>query len=438
MESQFDVIVIGAGAAGLMAAASAGQSGQRTLLLEKNRKLGVKILMSGGTRCNITHHCSVREIVAAYGRQGKFLHSALAALSPTDVIAKIEAQGVATKIESTGKIFPVSNKAIDVRDALVRIATEAGARIANESAVRSIKNVSAADQPPRFQIETDRDSFLTDKIIVTTGGKSYPGCGTTGDGYQWAIDFGHSIVPTVPALVPILCCTQWANDLKGVTLPEVGVGVWQPAEVTAKLLAAQGKSGKPKAKLLDSTTNSFLFTHWGFSGPSVLDVSRHVAMHAHKNQLELVCDFLPETKFEPFVQTLTDKKQSSGKQSVSNLLSDYFPKRFSETLIVASGVSPDQKNAELSKQQLRAIGEQVKQCRFDINRTLGFEKAEVTAGRISLKEINGKTLESKLQPGLFFAGEVLDLDGPIGGFNFQAAFSTGWLAGQSNEGLGSN
>ena len=159
-------------------------------------------------------------------------------------------------------------------------------------------------------------------------------------------------------------------------------------------------------------------------------------MHAHKNQLELVCDFLPETKFDSFIQTLTGKKQSFGKQSVSNLLNDYFPKRFSETLIVASGVSPDQKNAELSKQQLRAVGEQVKQCRFGINGTLGFEKAEVTAGGISLKEVNGKTMESKLQPGLFFAGEVLDLDGPIGGFNFQAAFSTGWLAGQSNEAFG--
>ncbi len=429
MESQFDVIVIGAGAAGLMAAASASQAGNRTLLLEKNRKLGVKILMSGGTRCNITHNCSVREIVAAYGRQGKFLHSALATLSPTDVIAKIEAQGVETKIESTGKIFPVSNKAIDVRDALVRIATQAGAEIANESPVRSIKNISSDDQPPQFKIETDRDSFLTDKIIVTTGGKSYPGCGTTGDGYQWAIDFGHSIVPTVPSLVPILCRTQWANDLKGVTLPNVGVSVWQPAEITTKLLADKGKSGKPKAKLLDSTNNSFLFTHWGFSGPSVLDVSRHVAMHPNKNELELVCDFLPETKLEPFLQTITDKKHSSGKQSVHNLLNDYFPKRFAETLIVASGTSPDQKNAELSKQQIRAIAEQVKQCRFEINGTLGFEKAEVTAGGITLKEVNGKTMESKLQPGLFFAGEVLDLDGPIGGFNFQAAFSTGWLAG---------
>ena len=250
MESQFDVIVIGAGAAGLMAAASASQSGLRTLLLEKNRKLGVKILMSGGTRCNITHDCSIREIVAAYGRQGKFLHSALAALPPTEVIGKIEAQGVATKVESTGKIFPVSNKAIDVRDALVRIATEAGTQIANESSVRSIKNVAADNETPRFSIETDRDSFLANKIIVTTGGKSYPGCGTVGDGYQWAIDFGHSIVPTVPALVPILCRTEWANELKGVTLPNVGVSVWQPAEITAKLLAAAGKSGKAKPCLL--------------------------------------------------------------------------------------------------------------------------------------------------------------------------------------------
>ena len=431
MESEFDVIVIGAGAAGLMAAASASENGQRTLLLEKNRKLGVKILISGGTRCNITHDCSVQEIVAAYGRQGKFLHSALATLPPTEVISKIEAQGVGTKVESTGKIFPVSDRAIDVRDALVRIATEAGAKIANESSVRSIKNVAASDQSPKFKIETDHDSFLTSKIIVTTGGKSYPGCGTTGDGYQWAIDFGHSIVPTVPALVPILCRTQWANDLKGVTLPNVGVSVWQPTEITAKMLAAAGKSGKPKAKLLDSTSNSFLFTHWGFSGPSVLDVSRHVAMHPNKNQLNLVCDFLPETKLEPFVETLTRKKQSSGKQSVNNLLADYFPKRFAETLVSASGVSLDKKNAELSKQQLRAISEQVKQCRFEINGTLGFEKAEVTAGGISLKEVNGKTMESKLQSGLYFAGEILDLDGPIGGFNFQAAFSTGWLAGQS-------
>jgi predicted flavoprotein YhiN len=437
---QFDVVVIGAGAAGLMAAASAAQNGQSCLLLEKNRKLGVKILMSGGTRCNITHDCSVRDIVSAYGRQGKFLHSALATLPPEEVIGKIESQGVATKVESTGKIFPVSNKAIDVRDALVSLASDAGAKIANESPVRSIQLTDGGSADAQvFQIETDRDSFTARKVIVTTGGLSYPGCGTTGDGYQWAKAFGHSIVSTVPALVPILSRCEWANDLKGITIPSVGVKVWQPAELSQQIATDKNgiaqKSGKPsrvktpKAKLLDAREGSFLFTHWGFSGPSVLDVSRFVAMHPKKNQLDLVCDFLPTENSEALLEALNKKKQATVKQSVSGILSDYFPKRFAESLISSSGVLPQQKNADLSKQQLRKIIEQVKQCRFPVNGTLGFEKAEVTAGGVSLKEISSKTMESKFQPGLYFAGEVLDLDGPIGGFNFQAAFSTGWLAG---------
>jgi predicted flavoprotein YhiN len=440
---QFDVLIIGAGAAGLMAAAAAGQAGQSCLLLEKNRKLGVKILMSGGTRCNITHHCSVRDIVAAYGRQGKFLHSALASLPPEEVIQKIESQGVATKIESTGKIFPVSNKAIDVRDALVDLAVEAGAKIANESPVRTvtaIENDSAG--PPMFRVETDRDSFVAKRIIITTGGLSYPGCGTTGDGYGWARSFGHSIVTTVPALVPILSRCQWANELKGITIPEVGVKVWQSEELSKALVAdsvdAIGspdsqktqKNGKAKkAKVLDERLGSFLFTHWGFSGPSVLDVSRFVAMHPKKNQLNLICDFLPGIKTEALTETLNQKRQAAVKQSVGGLLADYFPRRFGEALIEAGDVRLHQKNAELSKGQMRKIVQQVKECRFSVNGTLGFEKAEVTAGGVSLKEVSSKTMESKFQPGLFFAGEVLDLDGPIGGFNFQAAFSTGWLAG---------
>lgn len=435
---EFDVLVIGAGAAGLMAAAAAGQAGQSCLLLEKNRKLGVKILMSGGTRCNITHNCSVREIVSAYGRQGKFLHSALATLPPEEVIEKIESQGVATKIESTGKIFPVSNKAIDVRDALVSLAIQAGAKIANESPVRSVNLIrGSGDASVSFKVETDRDSFSAKRIIITTGGLSYPGCGTTGDGYQWAKAFGHSVEPTVPALVPILSRCEWANELKGITISEVGVKVWQSAELGMEMAEQLAPSEQPKktkkkklkAKVLHDRIGSFLFTHWGFSGPSVLDVSRFVAMHPKKNQLELVCDFLPNEKSDALYDSLANKKQTAVKQSVAGLLADYFPKRFGESLIAATDVLPQQKNADLSKQQLRRIVEQVKQCRFPVNGTLGFEKAEVTAGGVCLKEVSGKTMESKLQRGLFFAGEVLDLDGPIGGFNFQAAFSTGWLAG---------
>ncbi len=453
---------MGAGAAGLMAAASAAQRGLKTLLLEKNKKLGVKILMSGGTRCNITHNCEVREIVTAFGRQGRFLHSALSALPPLEVIKKIESQGVATKIESTGKIFPVSNKAIDVRDALVRLASEAGATIAIEQPVVQIEKLcglqngedvqlsgSEAREPdspsiraPRFLVKSIGQQNTTHSIIITTGGKSHSGCGTTGDGYGWATQFGHSIVETVPALVPILNDSPWANDLKGITIEQTSVDVWQPeqaADNSFELTKSQRKNLKPKS--LAHRDGSFLFTHWGFSGPAILDVSRAVAQHPNRKSLQLICDFYPRVPIGEFEESLRAKKREDGKQMVGNLLNDFFPKRLAEALLTSALAEPDmaapseidlrKRNAELSKHQIQSIVHQVKRCTFPINGTLGFEKAEVTAGGVNLKEVDSKTMESKLACGLFFAGEVLDLDGPIGGFNFQSAFSTGWLAGKS-------
>ena len=233
--SDWDVVIVGGGAAGLMAAASAAGFGQRTLLLEKNNKLGVKILMSGGTRCNITHHCDARGIVDAFGArrnssansansgdvsQGQFLRSALGALPPEEVVRLIEAQGVPTKVESTGKIFPVSDRAIDVRDALVNFAVESGAKLRTGQGVGSIR--FASDQ---FEIKTDSDSLTARAAIVTTGGKSYPGCGTTGDGYAWAKSFGHSIVQPVPALTPIRTTVDWAKEIKGITIEDVAIRV---------------------------------------------------------------------------------------------------------------------------------------------------------------------------------------------------------------------
>ena len=409
-----------------MAAASAAERGQKVLLLEKNKKLGVKILMSGGTRCNITHNCEVRDIVSAFGRQGKFLHSALSALPPNEVIKKIEGQGVQTKIESTGKIFPVSNKAIDVRDALVGLATKAGATILNEHSVQAIDK-----QTTEFVIQTDRGEFRCKSLIITTGGQSYPGCGTTGDGYDWAQQFGHSMTPTVPALVPILSDCQWANDLKGITIEKTVVGVWQPEQpIDPNVELTKSERKKLKAKSLVNRSGSFLFTHWGFSGPSVLDVSREVARHPNRKSLKLICDFYPTISLGELQEFLIAKKSKDGKQIVGNSLNEFFPKRLAEALLMSSNVDLQSRNAELSKHDLSSIATQVKQCQFTINGTLGFEKAEVTAGGVNLKEVDSKTMQSKTTPGLYFAGEVLDLDGPIGGFNFQSAFSTGWLAGQ--------
>ena len=432
-ESKFDVIVIGGGAAGLLAAAAAAENGARVGLLEKNRKLGVKILMSGGTRCNVTHHCDARGIVEAYGKPGRFLHSALAALSPSNVVKLVESQGVPVKVEETGKVFPVSDRAIDVRDALVRLASLAGAKLVTESPVVALDRTSTG-WSVGVEGPTGSQSLTAQAVIVTTGGKSYPGCGTVGDGYHWAERLGHTLIPPIPALVPILSNTAWANSLKGVTLERVRVAVIQLGSGQQRgPHGDQGKAGhrrKLKDAVLATAEGGFLFTHWGFSGPTILDVSREVAGHPDRKSLRLVCDFLPGQRDEDVIHQLDDLKQKMARQQVGALLQHWFPRRLAEALVEAAGVSLLTRNADLKRTQLLALVETLKRQAFSIQGTLGFEKAEVTAGGIDLAEVDSKTLQSKKVPGLFFAGEILDLDGPIGGFNFQAAFSTGWLAGQ--------
>ena len=259
-----DVIIIGGGAAGLTAAASAAEQGKRVLLLEKNRKFGVKILMSGGTRCNITHNTDVRGIVEAFGRNGKFLHSALSAFSPADCVELFNSLGVATKVESTGKVFPVSNRAIDVRDALFDFAKDCGATLINETPVTGLRRRDSGE----FEIETESELMLSKAVIITTGGLSFPGCGTTGDGYPWVENFGHTIVKTFPALTPLLSNCQWSQQLKGVTIDPAAVEIRDANAV-----------GKKKSKPLAATSGSLLFTHFGFSGPAAMDVSGAVAGH---------------------------------------------------------------------------------------------------------------------------------------------------------------
>jgi predicted Rossmann fold flavoprotein len=405
-EQTWDVVVIGAGAAGLMAAICAGERGRRTLLLEKNRRAGVKILMSGGTRCNLTHATDNRGIVEAFGPPGRFLNSALAAFSVQDTIAFFEAGGVATKIESTGKVFPVSNQASDVLDALLRRLRTSGAALALEESLRELQWIDS-----RFTVRSSRRTISASRVILTPGGQSYPGSGTTGDGYCIAAQFGHTIAPPCPALVPVQVAAPWVAGLRGVTLPDVAARVIEGGKTLAR---ARG---------------GLLFAHFGLSGPVILDVSRIISRHAHPETLALELDLLPVVKEAELDQWLRQESITSGKKQLAVVLAEKLPRSVSDIAISLAGMATDRRAAALSRTDRVQLVQIIKRLTLPVTRTLGFEKAEVTSGGVALDEVDSRTMQSKRQPGLYVAGELLDLDGPIGGYNFQAAFSTGWLAG---------
>lgn len=432
-----DVVVVGAGAAGMVAAARAAAAGRRVVVLEKNRKAGVKILMSGGTRCNLTQDCDAAGIMEAFGRNGKFLRQALMELGPGETVAMFNRLGVATKVESTGKIFPASDRAVEVRDCLLRQAQQAGAEIRLGVAVTDIerppKNASGengnaaretaerAGRGGNFLVRTDAGDLLARRVIVTSGGRSWPGCGTTGDGYRWLQRAGHTIAPTRPALVPLVGGFDWTRQLSGLTLEEVRVGVWPGTEGT-------GSPAKRPKRPLEERTGGFLFTHFGFSGPVAMDVSRAVTAAADPRSIQLECDWLPRSSPAELDAWLDAKRRGSGSQRIAAAVAELMPRRLAEAICELAEVR-DRPWGELSKGGRAKLVEGIKRMRLPVSGTRGFEKAEVTAGGVSLAEVDPRTMESRLVPGLFIAGEILDLDGWIGGYNFQSAFSTGHLAG---------
>ena len=403
----FDAIILGGGAAGLTAGIFAAERGRRVLVLEKGRKAGVKILMSGGTRCNITHHCDTRGIVAAFGPNGQFLHSALAGFTPQQVVEFFNSEGVPTKVEETGKIFPVSDRALDVLHALLRRLDRSGARLALAEPATEVDVLPAGG----FRVSTPLRQLTCEKLLVTTGGLSYPGCGTTGDGYGFARKFGHTVVPPRPALVPLTTQPNWVPELKGITLPRAELKVFD---------------GGPKP--LTARAGSVLFAHFGLTGPAPLDVSRAVSGHPQPSKLTLVMDLMADTLEAEYDAFLQRETAARGKQLLAVVMSERLPRRVCDRMLALAGLPETRTAAALSKDDRRKLVGLAKRLTIPLKGTLGYEKAEVTAGGVHLDEVDSRTMQSKRQPGLFFAGEVLDLDGWIGGYNFQSAWSTGRLA----------
>ena len=430
-DSFCDVAILGAGAAGLIAAIRAGELGRSVVLIEKNRRPGVKILMSGGTRCNLTNARGLRNlgvisgpidpvydpkvaqgarsIQAAFGANGKFLGPSLRSLGVESTVEMFEREGVATKVEGNGKVFPASDKAVDVVDALVRRLQRSGTRLKTGSPSGSIERVEGG-----FSIAVPDGSIRARRVVIAVGGQSYPGCGTCGDGYSIARSFGHSIVDPRPALVPLRIDADWVPGLKGLTISDLDASI-------------RDAMGPPLLRRREA----LLFAHFGLTGPAILDVSRAIARHDGPGKLDLTLDFLPDVRAETLDQSL-QLAARSGKRSVAALMPEAIPRRLGEAIFQSIGVSPSRLGAELSREERRRLVGGIKELRLPVAGTLGFAKAEVTSGGVSLDEVDPETLESRRVPGLHFAGEVLDLDGLIGGYNFQAAWSMGWLAGSAS------
>jgi len=403
--STCDVAVVGGGAAGLMAAIQAARRGRRTVLLEKNQRCGLKILISGGGRCNLTTTRSGQDLELQYGkRRGRWLRHALRSFPPTALRAFVEAAGVPLREEDLEKLFPVSQRARDVVDALLRLLAESGAKLVGEAPLEQLSH-----DGERFVLATPKGEWRAESVVLATGGLSYPKTGATGDGYAWCRQFGHSITATFPALAPLLVEERWVRGLQGIVLHDVDIGC----------LDARGKQTLVRRRPI-------LFTHTGLSGPAPMDLAGDV--EEQHGEAKLRFDFLPDTTQEELEQQWLAAAKQHGTRRVASVLPQHLPERCRDALLQLCDADAETL-ATWSKQTRRRLLTAVKDLRLPCARSRGYAHAEVTRGGVALDEVDARTMQSKLRDGLFLCGELLDVDGPIGGFNFQAAFATGRLAG---------
>lgn len=404
------VVVIGAGAAGLLAGIAAAQNGAETVILEKMRRPGKKMLITGKGRCNITNNCDLQEIIKNIPGNGRFLNSALRRFTNQDIMQLLEDNGLPVKVERGGRVFPVSDKAADVVDTLVKIYTDLGGSLVTDC---KVKNIRTENGKVSGVVTADGKFIAADAVILAAGGSSYPGTGSDGSGVKLAKAVGHTIVPLVPGLVPLESDSPYIAGLQGLSLRNIEGTVY-----------ADGKK-------IGAEFGEMLFTHFGVSGPIILSLSKCVA-EAFKNgaqDVELAIDLKPALDKEKLDARLQrDFVQYSRKQMV-NGMKDLLPQRLIEPVLDEAFIDGEKFVNQLSRAERQRLVDVLKAFTVPITGTRPIAEAIVTAGGVSLKEIDPKTMASKIIDGLFIAGEVMDIDGYTGGYNLQAAFSTGYAAG---------
>lgn len=405
-----NVLVIGGGAAGLLAGIAAAQSGAQTVILEKMRRPGKKILITGKGRCNITNNCDLQEIIKNIPGNGRFLNSALRRFTNQDIVQLLEDNGLPTKVERGGRVFPVSDKAVDVVDTLVKIYKNYGGRLFTDCKVKSI---TAEFGKITGAVTADGQKFAADAVILAAGGSSYPGTGSDGSGVKLAKVLGHTIVPLAPSLVPLESDSPYIAGLQGLSLRNIEGTIY-----------ADGKK-------IGSEFGEMLFTHFGVSGPIILSLSKCVAEAFAKGaqEVELAIDLKPALDKDKLDARLQRDFMQYSRKQMPNGMKDLLPQRLIAPVLDQAFIDEEKFVNQLSRAERRRLVDVLKAFTVPITGTRPIAEAIVTAGGVSLKEIDPKTMESKLIKGLFFAGEVMDIDGYTGGYNLQAAFSTGYAAG---------
>jgi len=411
MENIYDVAIIGGGASGMMAAISASQNGAKVVLIEKNNTLGKKLLLTGDGRCNITNeNLSKRETVKLLGKQGDFLLSALSQFGFKETKDFFESHGLKLVFQENGKMFPITQKSKDVLGLLIQQLKKNNVKVLVNSEVFEIKRKGRLIE--KINLNNGKE-IIAKNYILTTGGKSYPVTGSTGDGFIFSKSLGHTIDELRPALCPIQVKEVWVKELSGLSLADVGL----------KALSDN--------KTIKKWRGDILFAHFGLTGPLILDTSREIGELMKENNITLAVDLFPDKSLEILEIQISKLIDDNRNSSIKKIISSLVPQKLTDYILSFSKVKPDKKGNNILKQERTKIVSILKNITLHPVGLLGFDRSMVTSGGVSLKEIDSKTMKSKLIDNLFFAGEIIDLDGPCGGYNLQISWTTGYVAGNS-------
>jgi len=407
---KYDVIVIGAGPAGMMAAGTAAKCGAQTLMIDKNQRVGRKLMITGKGRCNVTNNCTNEEFIASVVTNGRFMYSAISQFETKDTMDFFESLGVPLKTERGKRVFPVSDKAVDIVDAMKKYTDQNGVDFISDT----VSELIIEDDRVKG-VKTSSDKTIEAAcVIIACGGKSYPLTGSTGDGYTLAKEAGHSVTEIKPSLVPIVSGDEDCKRMQGLSLKNCAVKVLD----------------KKNGKTIYEDFGEMLFTHFGVSGPVILSAGSHIRQ-MEKDRYSILIDLKPALSFEKLDARILREIGENLNKDLSNMMGSLLPKKMIPVVIERAKLPFDIKCNSISKEQRHALCDTLKKFEVNIEGFRPIEEAIVTSGGVNVKEIQPSTMKSKLKEGLYFAGEVIDVDAYTGGFNLQIAFSTGYVAGQN-------